>query len=178
MRIMTKKITNEKGANTPNDEETPLANRPEQSWLTQDFDNIFDQVRRSFEDLMTPIFNWPSSFPQLETMRNLSIDLEDNGDHFRATVQLPGYGKDQVEVKVNEDTLEIHAERRTKDGQKNGDSIHREQSYSAFQRTITLPEEVTPSKTESSMKNGILVITLPKKHPASKKSLQKVQVRG
>ncbi len=175
---MTKKITKREGVNSPTDEETHLANRPEQSWLTQDFDNIFDHVRQSFEDLMTPIFNWPSSFQPLDTMRSPSIDLEDNGDHYRATVQLPGYSKDQVEVKVNKDTLEIRAERKTEDEQKTGNYLHREQSYSAFHRTITLPEEVVPSKTESIMKNGILVITLPKKHPASKESLQKVQMRG
>src|SRR6266849_4562903 len=95
MRKMPKKITNRKGIESSSDEETHLANRPEQSWLTQDFDNIFDQVRQSFQDLMTPIFNWPSSFPRLDTVRNPSIDLEDNADHYRATVELPGYSKDQ-----------------------------------------------------------------------------------
>ena len=176
MRTMPKKIADKKGIES--DEETHLANRPEQSWLTQDFDNIFDQVRQSFEDLMTPIFNWPSSFPPHDTMRNLSIDLEDNGDHYRATVQLPGYNKNQIEVKVNKDTLEIRAERKTEDEQKTGNYLHHEQSYSAFQRTISMPAEVMPSKTESTMKNGILVITLPKKHATSKESLQKVPVRG
>lgn len=175
---MTKKITKRNEADTPNNEETHLAAQSPPTWLTQDFDNLFDQVRRSFEDLMTPIFQWPSLLPRIDTMLTPAVDLEDNGDHFRATVELPGYNKDTVDVKVNEGTLEIRAEKKSEDEQKNGNYLHRERSYSAFQRTITLPEEVLPSKTESTMKNGILVITLPKKQPKHKESLQKVPVRG
>ncbi len=111
-------------------------------------------------------------------MSTPALDLEDNGDRYRATVELPRYNKDTVDVKVSEDTLEIRAEKKTEDERKNGNYLQRERSYSAFQRSITLPEEVLPSKTESTMKNGILVITLPKKQPKQKESLKKVPVRG
>ncbi len=175
---MTKRMTKRNEPETPSKEETQLAPQTSQSWLAQDFDNLFNQVRQSFEDLMTPIFTWPSLFPRIDTMPTPAVDLEDNGDHYRATVELPGYNKDTVDVQVNKDTLEIRAEKKTEDEQKNENYMHRERSYSAFQRTITLPEEVLPSKTESTMKNGILVITLPKNQPKHKESLQKVQVRG
>jgi HSP20 family protein len=176
--IMTKRTPKRNEHDAKDNEETHLAPQTAQSWLTQDFDNLFNQVRRSFEDLMTPIMPWPSLFPRMDTTPTPTLDLEDYGDHYRATVQLTGYSKDAVDVKVNKDTLEIKAEKRTEDEQKNGNFLQRERSYSAFQRSITLPEEVLPNKTESTTKNGILVITLPKKQPKQKESLQKVPVRG
>ncbi len=176
--IMTKKITKRNETDTPSEEETHLAPQTNQSWLTQDFDNLFNQVRRSFDNFMTPIFQWPSLLPRIDTLSPPALDLEDNGDHYRATVELPGYNKDAVDVKVSEDTLEIRAEKKSEDEQKNGNYLQRERSYSSIQRSFTLPEEVLPSKTESTMKNGILSITLPKKQPTQKESLKKVPVRG
>lgn len=175
---MTKRITKRNEPDAPSKEETHLAPQTSQSWLTQDFDDLFNQVRRSFNDLTTPLFTWPSLFPSIDTMSSPALDLEDNGDHYRATVELPGYNKDAIDVKVSEDTLEIRAEKKTEDEQKKGNYLQHERSYSSFQRSITLPEEVLPSKTESTMKNGILIITLPKKQPKQKESLKKVLVRG
>lgn len=175
---MFKKTPKGKATDSPSDRETGLAIPSTDSWLTQDFDNIFNEMQRSFQDLMTPFFNWPSMSQQLETIRGPVVDIEDNKDNYRATIELPGYNKDQVDVRVNKNTLELKAEKKTENEQKDANYLHLERNYSTFQRTIALPEEVLPSKTESTMKNGILIITIPKKHPQRKESLQKVPVRG
>jgi HSP20 family protein len=41
-----------------------------------------------------------------------------------------------------------------------------ERSYGSFERTITLPCKVNSDKAEAALKNGILMITVPKSHVA------------
>ncbi len=130
---------------------------------------------------MQPILPFPEFFQHsFDTAlpREPAFDLEDYGDHYKAVVELPGLSKDQVEVKVDKNSLEIRAERKDENEQKEKNFIHREQSYTAFQRTVDFRDEILPEKVESRMKNGILEITLPKKEPTSKKQLRKVPVEG
>lgn len=153
-------------AKKPKDE-APRDLAPYMPWggLSKEFDSIFEDFRRSFSELMMP-FN--SSLPLGRwdiDLRSPSIDLIDEGDHYTLTAELPGFNKDQVDVSVDEDRVTLRAERKDENEQKNKNYLRSERSYSAFQRSISLPEEVDTSKVDGGMKNGILRLTLPKKEP-------------
>lgn len=160
---------------------TQLANT-QQTALASGFDNIFDQFRRSFDDLMSPYYPFTgvaSATPlsQLPT-RSSIVDLVDEGDRYSIYAELPGFSKDQVDVKINRDGVVIRAEQQTQNDQKSGKNyLHRERAYSAFERVIEFPEEVNPQKVEGSMKDGVLQLTIPKKEPSPEERLTRVQLR-
>ena len=158
-----------------------LANT-QQTPLSTGFDNIFDQFRRSFDELMSPFYPYTgitatTPLSQLP-VRSSIADLVDEGDHYSLYAELPGFSKDQVDVKINRDGLVIRAEQKAENEQKSGKNyLHRERAYSAFERIIEFPEEVNPQKVEGSMKDGVLQLTIPKKEPNPEERLTKVQLR-
>jgi HSP20 family molecular chaperone IbpA len=145
-------------------------------------DRMFQDFRNSFDDMMTPFFT-PGSLLALPTaplaliegalpIRFPVIDVIDDGDNYKVRAELPGFSKENVEVNVGEDALELRAEVGADNQQKtrgNGRYLSRESAYSAFQRNIQFPEHVAPSKVEGTMKDGVLQLTIPKKEPTSAK---------
>jgi HSP20 family protein len=154
---------------------------PQQAVLSTGFDNLFDQFRRSFDELMSPFYPFTgitATAPLMQLpVRSSIVDLVDDGDRYIVTAELPGFSKDQVDVKVNKDGLIIRAEQQSQGEQKNKNYLHRERAYSAFERVIEFPEDVNPSKVEGSMKDGVLQLTIPKKEPNPEEKLTKVQLK-
>ncbi len=164
-------------------------NRATQSSIASNIDRMFEDFRRSFDSVMTPFFA-PASLLSLPTapleaiqgslpIRYPVIDVVDDGDNYKVRAELPGFGKDNVDVNVGEDVLELRAEMKNESQQKgkgNRKYLSRESAYSAFQRAIQFPEHVVPSKVDGTMKDGVLELTIPKRDPKSAK-LTKVALR-
>ncbi len=93
--------------------------------------------------------NWPK------------MNLYDNGEQLELKVELPGYAREDIHIKVQGNYLEISGSRTTTGP--NGYTIHRqERENPTFTRSMTLPIEVDSSNATATIKNGILSLTLPK----------------
>ncbi|WP_297458139.1 Hsp20/alpha crystallin family protein [Thermococcus sp.] len=111
-----------------------------------------------------------------ETWREPFVDIFDRGDKFVITVELPGVRKEDIKLRVTEDTVYIEAQiKREKELEEEG-AIRIERYYSGYRRVIRLPEEVIPEKAKARYKNGVLEIELPKKSPR-KESEEGFQVK-
>lgn len=148
--------------------------------LFRSFEEIFDDFTRSFEALMKP---WEIILPsrhvrELRTeLRYPRLDLEDNGDSYTVTAELPGLSKDQVDIKMTKDSLDISGEAKEEKEEKDKNYIHKERSYASFRRRIVFPEEVIPEKAEADMKKGILKIRVPKKEPTVAEKPVKIEIK-
>ncbi len=119
-------------------------------------DNPFDDLETFFERMRN----------ELETglpapTASITVDIEDHGDEFVVTADLPGFEKDQIEVTVAGSTLRIHADRETTT-ESDGEFIRRERHRESLDRTIHLPESVEETAVEATQTNGVLTIMLPK----------------
>jgi len=171
--------TKKKANITPATTGTSLARRTDPFGLSRSIDNIFDEFRRSFDDIMRPFFPWTTDIEQAMQLpaRYAPVDLVDNGDSYTVTAELPGFNKDQVEVHVNKDGLSIRAECKEEKEEKSKNYLHRERAYSTMQRFIAFPEEVIPAKVEGSMKDGVLELKVPKKEPKPEEKPHKVELK-
>ena len=177
---MSEKHMKKKGTMSPSDSSSPLAVRSRPHPLVRDFDTIFDQFRRSFDDLMAPVLPIVPLTPTLlsETqVRYPAVDLVDNGGHYTVTAELPGFTKESVDIQVNRDELQIRAQKKIETEEKKKNYMRRERTYSAFERTITFPEEVMPAKCEGEIKDGILELTIQKRKPKPQERMTKVEVK-
>lgn len=139
------------------------------------FPSMFGEFMRPFDDIMAPIFSGSTSRLWTELSKKTpTVELQDRGDHFVLTAELPGFEKKDVEVHVNSNVLELKAERRTEEGRKKAEG--RKSSYSYFQRYLTLPERVVSGKVDGTMKNGILELKLPKTEPKPKDTSRRVHL--
>ena len=130
-------------------------------------------VRRSNQTWLPSIFN----------------DFFDNDWMVKANATAPAINviesdkdyKVEVEIHINEDNdLVISMEKKTestegdKEGKKESRYLRREFSYSKFQQTLILPDDVDKDKIDAKVNDGVLTIELPKRTPEDKEKAAKV----
>jgi len=94
----------------------------------------------------------------------MAIDLVEHDDEFVATVDLPGFEKDDVDVVVTDHTLRISAEREAEDEREDETYIRRERRHATARRSVRLPDDVDAENVHARMRNGVLTVTLPRLH--------------
>lgn len=87
------------------------------------------------------------------------------------TAELPGLKKEDVDVQITRDGVEIKAATGWKQDERAKNYVRKERGSRSVYRMIRLPEEVKTDVAEASLKNGILEVVLPKKAPKAKKKL-------
>ena len=90
-------------------------------------------------------------------------DLEDRGDSFVLTFDLPNVRKEDVELKMTDDTVEISAKMREAVLWERWGCVQRRIAFESFVKVVKLPEPVDPDKARATLKDGILQIFLPKR---------------
>jgi HSP20 family protein len=94
----------------------------------------------------------------------------ENGDSFEIRVEVPGLGKDDINVKIQGNYLEISGVR-VSDGPE-GYKIHKtERGTGSFLRSFTLPADVDASRVGATLKDGVLYLSLPKSEAAKPKKI-------
>ncbi|MCX2976248.1 Hsp20/alpha crystallin family protein [Candidatus Marimicrobium litorale] len=91
------------------------------------------------------------------------VDIQEQGDHYEITAELPGIDKDDIHVHVKEGVLTLEAERVKKlDDESKGKIIRQERASGKYRRTFKLGENVQESDIEASFKDGVLTLQAPK----------------
>jgi len=78
---------------------------------------------------------------------------------------LPGFDREEIDVRLREDTLELSASRETAEETGASDFVRCERRRSDVSRSIRLPEPVDAEGTTATHENGVLTVTLPKRTP-------------
>jgi len=151
------------------DKEKNLARRDEYfpSSMIINFDRIFDDFRKGFDNL----FFEPNLMP-LTTIRTPIIDIIDEGDMYSIIAEIPGIAKENINVEIAKNTLEIKVEQKTEKNEKKEAYIQQEKGQRSFYQRIILPEEIIADKIEAKLNNGILHITVSKKEPEPTKKIE------
>lgn len=176
---MAQEKTRKKTRVAPASPGTSIAKRKDQRELSRGFDDMFIDFRRAFDDLMTPFFPLATEMEQAAALpvRYSPLDLIDEGDSYTVKAELPGFTKDMVNVEITKEGLSINAECREEKEEKGKSYLHRERAYSAMQRYVAFPEEVTPAKAEGSLKEGVLELRVPKKESTPEEKPKKVELK-
>ena len=144
--------------------------------IEQAFDQAFDLFRRDFEDLLFPAEDL-MVFPEFPEIRTPAVDLEDNEKDFVLKAEMPGFKKNDIEINVQEDGVEISGVSGWKYDKKEESYICKERACNSFYRFVELPEEVKVDDVNANLSDGVLEVTLPKKTLRPQKQKRKVQVK-
>jgi len=97
-------------------------------------------------------------------------NLSDTGDNLELVAEVPGVGKEQLNVKIQGNYLEISGARSADNPE--GYTLHRnERSTARFSRSFTLPYEVDATKVTATLTDGLLKIILPKSEAAKPRQI-------
>lgn len=122
--------------------------RRNQNWLPSIFNDFFDNDWMERTSATAP-----------------AINVKESKDEYLIEVAAPGMTKDDFNVHIEgDDSLVICMEKKneSKEEKKETRFLRREFSYSQFQQTMILPDDVDKEKIEAKMENGVLHINLPK----------------
>ncbi|MFB6353336.1 MAG: Hsp20/alpha crystallin family protein [Halobacteriales archaeon] len=92
----------------------------------------------------------------------VAVDVADHGDRYVVTADLPGFGKDDIDVRLAGGTLYLDAERETEDEEADVDYLRRERRRESASRRVSLPEAVDESGVTARYDQGVLTVDLPK----------------
>ena len=106
-----------------------------------------------------------------------SINVIESEKEFKVEVAAPGMTKEDFNVRVDEDdNLVITMEKRNenREEKKEGRYLRREFSYSKFQQTMILPDNVEKDNITAQVEHGVLNIAIPKLSEEEVKKAQRV----
>jgi HSP20 family molecular chaperone IbpA len=150
---------------------------PKDYWMSDSFSEmrrLLDTFRANMEDTLERVFPSQASLPALKQPR---VDVLDLGDALQVVADMPGVRKEDIEINLTPERVEISAESSTETERKDEDYSYRERGYASYRRMLELPADVLPDKAEASFKNGVLEVTLPKKEPTEVETKTRVQIK-
>ena len=154
-------------ASKPYTEDRPLQT------LRRQVDRLFEDFQRGYWHLpfsrtvfdVEPFWRGDIAFGAVP-----SVDIVEKDDAYKVSAELPGIAASDIDVKFSDGMLSISGEKREDKEEKKKDYFLSERRYGSFKRSFRVVEGVDADKIESSFKNGVLTVTLPKTAEARKKT--------
>ena len=138
----------------------------------REFSTLQDRMNRLFRDsygdreeaLTTSTFAPP-------------VDVYEDEHQVTLSIEVPGIDEKDIDVRVENNVLTVHGERKFEKEQKEENFRRVERQYGSFTRSFTLPNTVDHDNIQASYSKGILKVQLAKKAEAKPKQI-KVNVSG
>lgn len=127
----------------------PVRKYNSQNWFPSIFNDFFDNDWVAKVNTSTP-----------------AINVIEDEKNYKVEVAAPGMTKDDFNIHLDEnDELVISMEKKIENKESDKDNkkyLRREFSYSKFQQSLVLPDNVDKEKISASVNDGVLTIDLPK----------------
>jgi HSP20 family protein len=138
----------------------------------REFATLQDRINRVFRDSY-------SGATQEDALTTSSfapaVDVYEDEHQVALKIEVPGIDEKDIDVRVENNTLTVHGERKIEKEEKEENFRRVERQYGSFTRSFTLPQTVDTENVSATYDKGVLKITLPKKAEAKPKQI-KVQV--
>lgn len=107
----------------------------------------------------------------VEREYSLAVDVRADEDSFTVRALVPGLDAEDLSIEILKNSVSIRGEFKCFD-EDNTKYMTCELPVGRFARTIALPVDVDSSKAEASLKNGVLVLRIPKAEEHLPKSIK------
>ncbi len=149
-----------------------LASLPSKSSFSE-FDRVFDNFRR---DLEKSFSSFPRlDFPAFSKLPETGCDVIDEGKQLRMRMNMPGLKKNEINLNVTDNSIEVTGEHKEEEKKKN--FLRKERHSMSYYQTIPLPDKVIPGKVKAKLIDGVLDVTLPKNKPTPTPKKKPVKVQ-
>lgn len=116
------------------------------SWLPEVFNDFFENGNLLKANATAP-----------------AINVKENNNDYIVELAAPGLRKEDFDVHINQDgDLTIKMENHNNQNEENTHFLRREFSYTKFEQTLILPDDVDKQKISARVADGVLTVTLPK----------------
>jgi HSP20 family protein len=100
------------------------------------------------------------------------VDVYEDEHNITLKIEVPGIEEKDIDVRLENNTLTVHGERKFEKEEKEENYRRVERQYGSFTRSFTLPNVVDAEKVSANYDKGVLKITLAKKAEAKPKQIK------
>ena len=139
----------------------PVMNR--NLWMPDEFNDFFDT------DFMPRVNATAPAINVKESEKDYTVELA-----------APGLTKDDFNVNIDHDGnlhIKIENKSNSKEEDKKSHYLRREFSYSKYEQTLVLPDDVEKDKISASVNNGVLTVDLPKIEKKVEKATRQIEIK-
>lgn len=147
--------------------------------MLAEFD-IFEKMEREMELFRKRMMKEFEEAFKTRTKRPISVpsvDVSEKKGKIGIVLDLPGVRKEEIELIVTENTIEVRAEQRKEIKERGKTFYRRERSYTGYHRALPLPARVDVNSIRTRFEDGVLRISLKKKKSEKAKKKLKVKVK-
>jgi HSP20 family protein len=120
----------------------------------------------AFRPFLPALFNevFERQSNETEVTYKPAANVREDEKNYMLELALPGFAKEEITIKFEDEVLTITAGRQPKEDEKGPKYTWNEFGYkSKYERSFQLPETVNADEIGAAFNNGILMVTLPKK---------------
>ena len=100
------------------------------------------------------------------------VDIYEDEHTITLKMEVPGIDEKEIDVRIENNTLTVHGERKIEKEEKEENFRRVERQYGEFTRSFTLPSSVDPGQVSAHYDKGVLKINLAKKAEAKPKQIK------
>src|SRR2546429_4826797 len=100
------------------------------------------------------------------------VDIYEDEHNITLKIEVPGIDEKDIDVRIENNTLTVHGERKFEKEEKEENYRRVEREYGSFTRSFTLPNSVDPENVQANYEKGVLKIKLAKKAEAKPKQIK------
>jgi len=127
-----------------------------------------------FEDFFNkPLLDLFDSGLPSRRMSVPAVNITERKEDYLVSMAAPGLKKEDFKIDVEGNMLTISSEKEEENEEKGEKYTRQEYSYSSFERSFTLPDEVNKDQIDAHYQDGVLELVLPKKEEAKKMAISK-----
>ena len=119
--------------------------------IEQELNKVFSEIVPTPKTEISEVTTW-----------NPRVDIYEKDNKLVIEAEIPGAKKEDVEVKIKDNSVIIRGEVKKEEEQKEKTYYRSERFYGVFERVIPLPVEVKVEEAKASFENGVLKVEIPK----------------
>jgi HSP20 family protein len=100
------------------------------------------------------------------------VDVYEDEHNVTLKIEVPGIEEKDIDVRIENNTLTVHGERKFEKEEKEENYRRVERQYGSFTRTFTLPNTVNQDSVQADYDKGVLKVRLAKKAEAKPKQIK------
>ena len=108
-----------------------------------------------------------------------AINVKENDKAYTVELAAPGMKKEDFNVHINDDgnlIIKMEQKQENKEEDKSVRYLRREFSYSKFEQTLILPDDVDKNKISAKVEHGVLTVELPKQEETKAKVARQIAI--
>jgi HSP20 family protein len=135
-------------------------------------DNPFEPLNRMFEQMSDQLRDaartWETGGPfdvAMTEPSRMTVDVLDENDQYTVKIDVPGFDREDVEVRVDDQVLYVETEHDATVEAADERYVRREREHRSSRRTVSFPTPIDTADVEATMARGVLTVTVAKAEP-------------